>query len=266
MKNLTLVSIVLLFILSSCEKEVDLDLENKSGQLIIEGNISNQTETHIVRITRSVAFTQTNQYPVVSNAFVTISDNMGIIDTLKYTSDGNYSTTKLKAGVSGRNYLLRVLLDGNTYTAQSELPAMVPLTGLRLVPMTILGNTRYDVLPEYIDPPTLGNFYGFIVKASSQKDIVFETESDNIGNGVANQRDLDTPSDGDNPVKVGDVVTVEMRSIDRNIYNYFTALNQIAGNGPVGGTTPTNPPSNITGGALGYFSAHTKQVQSITIR
>ncbi len=266
MKIPSFVSIILLFALSACEKEIDLDLENKSGQLVIEGNISNLTEPQIVRITRSVPFTQPNLYPPVTNASVIISDNTGVSDTLSYISNGNYITKKINAGVSGRTYQLKVLLDGKTYTAQSNLPEMVPLTGLKLVPLTILGTTTYDVLPEYIDPPVLGNFYGFVVTASSQKNIVFETESDNIGNGVANQRDLEIPSNENNPIKTGDTITVEMRCIDFNIYTYFNALNQIAGNGPGGGTSPANPPSNINGGALGYFSAHTKQLRSITIQ
>jgi hypothetical protein len=266
MKKLKYLSLVIAFASTACEKVIDLDLENKSNQLVIEGNISNQSEPQIVRITRSVAFTQPNMYPPVTNALVIVSDNTGLNDTLKYASNGNYIATKLLAGVSGRKYEIKVLLDGKTYTASSELPEMVPLTGLKLVPMIFLGDTIYDVLPEYIDPPRLGNFYGFVVTANSQRDIVFETESDNIGNGVANQRDLDIPSNEDNPIKIGDVVTVEMRSIDRNIYTYFTALNQISDNGPGGGSTPTNPPSNIVGGALGYFSAHTKQVRSITIK
>ncbi len=266
MKKQLSIATVLLFTLAACEKEIDLNLENKSGQLIIEGNISDQVEPHLVRITRSVSFTQANQYPAVSNALVTLSDNAGLVDTLKYLSDGNYRTNKLKAGVSGRTYTLQVFVEGKTYTAQSELPERVPLTGLRLVPMTFLGNTSYDVLPEYIDPPTLGNFYAFIVKASSQKGMVFETETDNFGNGVANQRDVEIPSDEDNPVKAGDIVNVEMRSIDKNIYTYFTAVDQLIGDGPNGGISPANPPSNINGGALGYFSAHTSQVRSITIK
>ncbi|MCU0438723.1 MAG: DUF4249 domain-containing protein [Raineya sp.] len=265
MKKLIIVSAVSLLTLTACEKEIDLNLENKSGQLVIEGNISDKEEPHIVRVTRSVAFTQANQYPAVSNALVIISDNLGMIDTLKYTSDGNYNTEKLKAGVSGRTYTLKVLLDGKTYTAQSELPEKVPLTGLKLIPMTFLGNTNYDVLPEYTDPPTLGNNYAFIVRANSKKGIVFEIESDNLGNGVANQRDLDIPEDDGDSVKKGDIVYVEMRSIDKNIHTYYTAVNQLTSNGPGGGISPANPPTNISGGALGYFSAHTSQILSIVV-
>lgn len=252
--------------LTACEKEIDLNLENKSGQIIIEANLSDLSETHIVKITKSVAFTQPNQYPEVSNAFVTISDNLGLVDTLKYISEGKYRTDKLKAGVSGRTYSLKVLFEGKTYTSQCEMPEKVPLNGLKLNVMTFFGNTNYNVRPEYIDPPRLGNVYIFFVRVSSQKSSVFETFSDNFGNGVANQRDLNTPGDTDNPVKVGDIISVEMRSISPDIYNYYNAVDQLVGDGPNGGVTPTNPPTNISGGALGYFSAHTSEVRSIDVK
>ncbi|WP_028666279.1 DUF4249 family protein [Runella zeae] len=266
MKKIISIASVLVLTLTACQKEIDLDLENKSGQITIEGNLSDQVEPHFVKITKSVAFTQANQYPQVSNAVVTISDNFGLVDTLKYESEGKYKTSKLKAGVSGRTYTLKVLLEGQTYTSQCEMPEKVHLNGLKLNVMSFFGNTSYDVLPEYIDPPRLGNVYVFFVKVNSQKGTVFETFTDNFGNGVANQRDLNIPNDTDNPVKAGDIVSVEMRSVDSRIYTYFNALNQLAGGGPGGGISPANPPSNISGGALGYFSVHTSEVRSITIK
>jgi hypothetical protein len=47
-----------------------------------------------------------------------------------------------------------------------------------------------------------------------------------------------------------------MRCIDKGAYDYFYSLDQITStNG--NSATPANPVSNISGGALGYFSAHT---------
>jgi hypothetical protein len=50
------------------------------------------------------------------------------------------------------------------------------------------------------------------------------------------------------------------------VYNYFLQLRQSSGTGAFNSTaSPANPTSNITGGALGYFSAHTTQTQTITV-
>jgi hypothetical protein len=67
-------------------------------------------------------------------------------------------------------------------------------------------------------------------------------------------------------VKKGDVITVEMQCLDKGSYEYFYSLFSIGNNGPGGGATPTNPVSNISGGALGYFSAFTSQKQTIEIK
>lgn len=266
MKHIFSLTPIFMFILISCEKEIDLDLEDKSGQIVIEANVSDKEEFHTARITRSQAFNQPTKVDGISNAFVTISDNFGMIDTLAYISDGNYRTQNLGAGISGRTYTLEVVIEGKKYTSLSTMPSKVPLTGLRLDSMSIFGNSNYNVVPEYVDPPTLGNCYLFFVTIENKNGLVLEANNDNFGNGVANQRNLDLPFDENNPVKSGDNVIVEMRTIDKSIYTYFTALSQLAENGPGGGITPANPPSNISGGALGYFSAHTSQSLSIMVR
>ena len=80
MKNIFLI-ILSLFLVTSCEKEIDLDLEDQSGQIVIEGNITDQAGPYFVKITKSVAFTQANQYPAVTNAQVILSDNTGQTET-----------------------------------------------------------------------------------------------------------------------------------------------------------------------------------------
>jgi hypothetical protein len=56
-----------------------------------------------------------------------------------------------------------------------------------------------------------------------------------------------------------------MRCIDKNVFEYFK---QLSGLDPTNGqpTAPTNPVSNISGGALGYFSAHTTQKKKAIVQ
>jgi hypothetical protein len=89
--------------------------------------------------------------------------------------------------------------------------------------------------------------------------------NDNLINGNVNQRPLNSNSDS-LTVKLNDWVSVEMQSISSPTYLYYYSLRQVSGAGPGGGTTPANPPSNIVGGALGIFSAHTVQRKQIQIK
>jgi hypothetical protein len=49
MKNIFLI-IVSLFLVTSCEKEINLDLEDQSGQIVIEGNVTDQAGPYFVKL------------------------------------------------------------------------------------------------------------------------------------------------------------------------------------------------------------------------
>lgn len=256
-----------LFLLNSCEKEIDLDLEDKSGNIVIEGNITDQAGPYFVRITRSVAFTQNNEYPPVENMDVSLSDDLGNSEILEYVGEGFYKTNSFQ-GQSGRTYTLRVVGEGKEYVAKSTMPDAVDFEGLEQDSFMVAGETSYTLLPIFTDPPALGNRYLFIYSVNNRSKSTFQEFSDNVNNGMPNQRPLILPNDDSDDgvkVKVGDTIYVEMRCIDDRIYTYYSALLQLSGGGAGGGITPANPPSNISNGALGYFSAHTVKIRSKVI-
>jgi len=51
---------------------------------------------------------------------------------------------------------------------------------------------------------------------------------------------------------------VEMHCVDQSVWSYFNTLGQARGNNSQS-VSPSNPISNITNNALGYFSAQTVQ-------
>ena len=262
--------IISLLLLTGCEKEIDLDLEDQGGKIVIEANVTDQAGPYYVKISKSVAFTENNVYPVIKDATVVLSDNTGQTETLKYIGEGLYETHTFSA-VPGRTYTLKVSAEGKEYTAQSKMPESVLLEDLQQDSFMVAGELSYTLLPIFTDPPALGNRYLFSYYVNNSGKI-FEAFSDNVNNGMQNQRPLLLPNedeeDGDGKkTKVGDTVYVEMQCIDSNVYTYFSALLQIIdGGGPGGGITPTNPPSNISNGALGYFSAHTVSKKTYVIQ
>lgn len=254
--------------LTSCEKEIDLDLDDKSGNIVIEGNITDQPGPYFVKITKSVAFTELNQYPEIADAVVTINDDNGQFETLEYVGDGLYKTHSF-TGTPGRTYTLNVIAEGIEYIAESTMPEPVSFDDLTQDSVEMAGEVNYTLLPIFTDPAVLGNRYLFAFSVNDNNKIHFQTLSDNINNGMVNQRSLMMPmeDDDEDKVKVGDEIHVEMRCVDQTIYTYYTALIQISGTGgPGGSVTPANPPSNISNDALGYFSAHTTASRSIVIQ
>lgn len=268
MKNIFLI-ILSLFLITSCEKEIDLNLEDQSGKIVIEGNVTDQAGPYYVKITKSVAFTEANQYPAIENAQVVLSDNSGQTETLQYIGNGTYRTSAF-AGQAGKTYTLKIQADGKEYISTSTMPEAVSFDGLEQDSFTVGGEKSYTLLPIFTDPQPLGNRYLFKYSVNSNPKIYFTEFSDNVNNGMLNQRPLLLPNDnGDQPndVKVvpGDTIHVEMQCIDQKVYTFYSALLQLSGGGPGGGITPANPPGNISNGALGYFSAHTVRKRSVKI-
>lgn len=253
--------IVLSILLTSCEKVVDLNLGANNPTLVIEGNITNQPGPYFVKLTKTVSFTDASVYPVVSNATVIITDNAGQKDTLVYTTNGIYKTNTLQ-GVSGRTYSLTVIAEGKTYTTQSTMPQNVVLDSLKYNPIQFGGTIIHTAIPIFTDPVATGNNYQFVLKINNVLDKTYLVDNDNVTNGQIYARPLFS---NDIEIKPGDNVQVEMRCIDANSYTYYYTLSQAQTDGPGGGTTPTNPPNGISGGALGLFSAYTTQTKSIII-
>ncbi|AZA76145.1 DUF4249 domain-containing protein [Chryseobacterium sp. G0186] len=265
MKNIFLI-ILSLFLVTSCQKEIDLDLADQSGKIVIEANVTDQAGPYTVRITKTVAFTQMNQYPAVTGAQVVLSDNTGQTEILAYIGDGQYQTSTF-VGAAGRTYTLKIQAEGQQYTAQSTMPQPVHFDGLEQDSFKFGDKTSYTLLPIYTDPAVLGNRYLFSFTINDLPKKYIDVFSDNLNNGLPNQRPIMLPNDendgADHEVVVGDTIHVEMQSIDTNIFTYYSALLELS-NGS--GVTPSNPPSNINNGALGYFSAHTVSKLSYTIQ
>ncbi len=251
----------LMVLFTSCEKVIELDLENTEPTLVIEGNITNQPGPYFVKLTKTLPLDQSSIYPGVENAQIIISDDVGTVDTLKYTMNGIYATSKLN-GVEGRTYKLIVKSEGMTYEAKSTIPQNVQFESIRINKFTFAGEDQNVVIPIYKDPTTLGNNYNFRLTVNDTLDNSYFVWNDNTNNGVVNQRSL--RSNNGNLVS-GDKVKIEMQCLDIRPYNYYFTLSQLASSGPSGGTTPSNPPNNISGGALGLFSAHTTQSREIVI-
>lgn len=252
LNSIIIIAITLPFI--SCTKVIDIDLNESSPKYVIEGNITDQAGTYEVKMTKTVNFDESNNYPPVSGTFITISDNnTGDIDTLAETLPGRYFTSKV-TGISGHTYYLTVNIAGQTFSAVSTMPQLVNLDTL-LQDNDIFGSAPV-VIPKYTDPAGIANYYLLWVTKNGilQNDVL--VRNDMGSDGAVASEPLWTDAG------VGDTISVEMQCIDKANYDYFFGLCEVINQSSA---TPSNPASNIAGGALGYFKAHTTQRKSIII-
>jgi hypothetical protein len=270
MSLLTKTPIRLLFLIlvglsCSCKKLVDLNLDEGKQQIIIEGNIDNHAGVQSVRISRSVPVSASNDFPQVSGARVTVSDNLGNTFKFNETSPGVYTLFNV-AGHSGRTYTLNVIVDEQTYTAKSTMPNAVVLDSLTASEEEFGKETRTTVAVNYKDPANVLNYYLFKMTINGIPVSRIFSDSDFFTDGRTVKRDLYLTDNADVEIKPQDNVGIEMLCIDLPVYTYWRTLEQQYSSGnPNDVTTPSNPPNNLSNNALGYFSAHTSQVTSVVI-
>jgi len=240
---------------------IDVNLKNADSQIVITGEINNRHGPYKVNISRSVNFTSDNIFPPISNATVVISGN-GLIDTLSENEPGSYFTHIIE-GKPGQSYSLNVAIDGKIFTATSVMPQPVRIDSLTFLE----GNTDNHIYPvvNFQDPRGVANYYQFIEFANGER----------FKNGRGNSVFSDRLSDGryistvlyddSTDIKRGSILTVQMNCVDASVYNYLQELLQISGGGGFSSPAPDNPTSNISGGALGYFSANTIATKTVEL-
>ena len=249
-------------LLSSCTKVINVDLNSKDPAIVIEAVVTDDTSVpQTVKITKSANFSESNNFPAVSNAIVTISDDAGNNVTLAETKSGVYQTTKL-AGMQGRTYNLKIVAEGKTYTSTCKMPVKVPLDSVKFANTPFGGQDgNKSITPVFMDPVGKGNYYRFeLQKRDSISKTIFLI-NDEIVDGAVNNRPI---FERDLTLHPGDFITLKMECITKEVNLYFYSMDQSSG-GPNSSASPANPVTNIQGAVLGYFSAHTVQTLNVRI-
>jgi hypothetical protein len=255
---------------SGCEQVVSVDLNTANPRIVIEGNIKDQPGPYSVFLsTTGSYFDSTLAAPPISHAQVIITDDIGNCDTLKEMASGTYQSSTLR-GISGRTYTLSVNTDGKKYLATSSMPTKVLIDSLYALPRHSLnGESGYDIYIKFKDPPELGNYYrinarsSFVIPTDSIDGRRYRLFTDKLTNG----NEMTERIRAGKNVNVGDTITIELCSIDKASYDYFHTLSNILSSdrSPTS-LSPANPNSNISGDALGYFTAYTINTKKIVLR
>lgn len=253
-------------LLASCQDVIDIKIDSAASQIVFEGSITDQQAVQTIKISKSVNYTDKNVYPAVTGATVMVTDSKG--NTIPFTEKdpGTYASASFK-GQPGVTYTMSARVGSATYTATSTMPQPVLIDSLSLKPISF-GNsdTRFPQV-HYKDPISEDNYYRFVMYINGKLTKRIYTQNDRLTNGKAVTTPLFYDTDEDNKeLAKGDKVDVEMQCIDKNVFTYWFTLDQQNQNGPGGGVAPGNPPSNINNNALGYFSAHSTNSMSLTVK
>jgi hypothetical protein len=257
-KGLFRVFFILIFVseLLGCQKVINVDLNDAAPLIVIEGIITDSPGPYLIQISKSGSFFNQPVLPPVPGADVTISDSRGIIDTLEEIKPGIYRTSKTH-GIPGNTYTLKVISDNKEYIGSSTMYSHVRIDSLtvdksQFQHMGLGGGNkdanRVELICHFKDPFEK-NFYRLkVIGKDSTLDENYRLYDDQYTNGqeIAMRAAHVMP---------GDTVRIELFSLDQQTFSYYRSLEDLINTNPFFGSTPANPNTNLSNGALGYFGA-----------
>ena len=261
----TLIFFSLIILLTSCESVIEIELDYMKPKLVIEGVINDFDNQCIIKLSKTTDYFNHQTNPKVSDAVITLTDNLGTVVKFNEVEPGNYLGESVQAK-SCINYTLNILSEGKLYVAEATIPQKVNIDSLTCLynPESIFYEVGYVVSCHFSDPEESRNFYRLKTynindksKAKYSKDLY----NDDVYNG--NNVELTWSYD---VYQQSDTVIVELYSLDGQTYDYYKTLFPISGGAEMMSfTTPANPNTNISNGALGYFGAYSISRDTIII-
>ena len=260
--KLLYIALLTTVILSSCEKVIQVELNEADREYVIEGQITNFEEMNYIKITKSDDFYETEEFEAVTGATVTVTDEFGNATSFVEVEDGIYQSPGFIA-TSYTSYDLSVLIDDEEITATTYMPGNTEIDSLPYVFGSFFGSDGFSAFLYWTDPGTERNYYKYNNWLKSDGDLVFDPDpsisitEDALFDGIATGIPLFTRQ-----FDLGDTVIVDLMEIDEPNFKYWYALSQV-----VSGQTaaPGNPISNLSGNTLGYFGAYNISRDTVVI-
>ncbi len=259
-------------LLTSCEKVIDINLNESEPRLVVEGAITMGTGPFFVQLTTSGDFFTGEGIVPVSNATGYISSSQGQLDSLVNMGNGIYRTTMLTA-VPNSLYTLHLTYNNKNYTASDSLPAMVFIDSVNYAvsefgnsgpPGEIEYDTYYDFHCYFNDSPNRKNYYMLNMTINGEPLEGRRGKYSMLSDEFSDGHHIAYPffAVGAYP---NDTVTITLSAVGKATYDYFRTLNDAISQGGMG-STPYNPITNVSNNALGYFGTFTLDSKTIIIR
>lgn len=243
---------IALFGLCSCEKEIDLDYRTVDPLYVIQGKLTGEMAEVLITQTRNMDDPEPGTG--LAGAVVSITGDDGTSGMLEYDdSDGYYRPLSGFTGKPGRTYTLHVSIGDGNFSSKSTLHGAAGLGDVAFHHLNLFGEKILFFKFEVLDIPGESNFYCYRMYRNDElyKWGLFDDKGDEDGTMemlvLCNEEDSD---DGwKNEWNTGDIVAIEVQTIDRKVYDYLYSVR-------LSDRTSSNPIDHFTGGCLGYFSAH----------
>ena len=252
MKYKIKIAFLLLPLLLSCEKEIPIDYHETDQHYVAEASLTQNGTTVRLSTTQNVTDNELRNHVVEGAVIVLSCKYYELNDTLRYTSNGIYSSGTV--GDPGITYNLDIYVNGHHFSSSSTMQDVPDVKSFRFVWQKMFSErVLYGDLRIQDDPDRNNYYFMHIYRNNIGYRWAVMNDEKNKGGELQQLFSFTTESkmnDGDSDaLQEYDDIRIEIRGIDRASYDYLYSMQ-------VMGSAGTNPIRNFTGGCLGYFSAY----------
>ncbi|MEM7371347.1 MAG: DUF4249 family protein [Bacteroidota bacterium] len=250
--HLSILAILALFF-SACTEVIEIEADQADSKVVIEATLTNTPLNNQVILTQSAGFYETGSYPRISDAIVKVIDEQGTEVQLTESEEGVYQSDGW-IGQADQVYQLQVEVQGETYGGLSYLPEPIQLDSLSYMYESGSPFREAGFVPTVYfssDRPESDTYVRFFIRHNGRLLRQYDLYNGNQPRGEGG-----SISFFQNSFASGDTLQIIAASIDKSVYDYYFQLAEITGNGAgPGAAAPSNPTSNLSNDALGYFGA-----------
>ena len=266
--KLIIVVLMIVLQLNSCTEDIDLHLDEGEIKLVVEGYITTDTTTHTILLTQTTGYYYDKAPPPVTGARVIVDDGEKNI-ILTEQMPGVYQTANDFYGIEGKTYSLKIDLTApiNGFTEYSASAYMNYATILDSAKVEFRPNFGEEGIWEvkcWLQDSSSTDFYRFELLRNNV--IITPNISDWI---VTDDRFFNgqyiqgapiaylSQSEEDERLVSGDTLEVEIFRITKEYYDFISdAQSELRGSNPLFSGPGANIRSNISNGAIGFFTAY----------
>ena len=247
-KAITFLSLCLA-ILTSCEKEIDIDYNSVAPLYVVEANISE--DGAVAKLSQTLDVIDTLWNKNIENANVTITGEDGSIYILHHDSAGIYSSKEAR-GIPGKRYTIKVEIGDYVTESSSVMQEAFNVSDSYLYKIEMMSDDEYALRIDVEDDGTKASYYYVLVTRNGEpyKWMIM----DNRGQYGTTEIDIgcfydsDSNDDEEDILNDDDKLDIEVRKVDRKTFDFYWSV-------AIGMDTRSNPIRNFTNNTLGYFSA-----------
>lgn len=275
----------------ACEDEIDVELDEGAPQLVVDAFLDSDSSVQVLRLSSTAPYFLNEATPGVSGATVEVIGPNGIVYNFKDQANGSYiydPSVSVNGPMDsiGYPYRLEMSYQGEIYTAISRLNPVPPIDSMTYAFEEEELGAEEGYYTQFFAKDFGGrkDYYwirafknGAPIREDDPASLILSEDAAFGGDGADGLTFIlpirASITNNDEPFRIGDVSSVELLSLNEDVFEFLDQVSIQANNAGIFSTPPANIRSNIRDAngnlqdkVLGVFSLSSISKNSIQIQ